>query len=83
MSDFTQVVRSWVDLDLAGGQPYPGNPLLGPVDLVLQPGEQRAVRQRVDVPGNAPPGSYETVGRTGESDANVWEESRLAVQVQP
>jgi hypothetical protein len=50
------------DIFLPSGMPYPGNPIIGPLEVILQGEETKRKRIRHTVPGKAPLGiySYET-----------------------
>ncbi len=53
-----QAVELWVDIYLPNGNPYPGNPLLGPMALPVPPGAYLSRTVSHPVPGRAPTGDY-------------------------
>ncbi len=57
-TDTLQNIEVWVDIYLPNGNPYPGNPLVGPLSIPFGPGAylQRALNHRI--PNNAPAGDY-------------------------
>jgi len=71
--DFTLVNSSWssetfhvwTDITMPDGDPFPGNPHVGPFTLTLEPGEIVSGSQPVRVPYIAPLGDYYYEGKVG------------------
>ena len=53
-----QTIEVWVDVYLPNGNPFPGNPLVGPMTVPLGPDAYVARTLTHDIPGNAPAGDY-------------------------
>ncbi len=83
ISGETQAVEAWVDAYLPNGQAAPINPILGPTPLVLRPGASVSKTLSLPVARSVPLGTYELVARLGADVENVWEQSRLEVDVVP
>ncbi len=49
----------WTELYLPNGQPYPGNPFLGPAPVSLDPGDSVSLSLSHEVLASAPLGTYE------------------------
>ncbi len=64
----------WTDLILYNGQPYGGNPIFGPVQLTLQPGQSRSRLLNFNVPNHAPLGTYTLYARIGWNPNDIWDE---------
>jgi hypothetical protein len=59
----TQTVLAQTGVLMPNGRPYPGNPLLGPFRLTLQPYDTLHQQVTQAVPGNAPFGRYTYIGQ--------------------
>jgi len=57
-TDTAQAFTFHVDIYLPSGNPYPGNPLLGPIPLTIQPNASPGGILRHHIPGNAPSVGY-------------------------
>ena len=68
----------WADLYLPGGAPYPGNPILGPIEIYLG-GYGSITGRRVPhhIPSNPPRGTYRYVARVGDHPDTVIDESEF------
>ena len=64
----------WTELFLPNGRPYNGNPLVGPVQVTLQPGVSRNRHFNFNIPLIAPLGIYTLYGRIGSYPNSVWDE---------
>lgn len=74
LTDTTLMFDAWVNGYLPGGEPYSGNPVLGPVELVWGGGfGVYGVRRHVSIPQSAPFGGAYTLSLlTGEHPDSVW-----------
>jgi len=77
------MVDAWIDLYLLNGNPYPGNPYLGPISVSMGPFYE-AVQERDEyVPNYAPLGGpYEVCLRCGPYPV-VWDETCFEFSVTP
>lgn len=53
-----QTFQIWTGVSLPSGLLYPGNPLIGPIQVTLQPEQQVAGNAEHIIPDNAPYGTY-------------------------
>ena len=81
VTGITQQVWGWLDGVLPTGAPVPGNPLVGPIPVTLAPGQEIEGAVFLGVPGSAPAGDYELVGRVGPEPDRIWEESRVPATI--
>jgi agmatine deiminase len=57
-TDESVVVRAYTEAFLKNGKPYPGNPVLGPKNVPLDPEEAVSRHVKHKIPGSTPPGTY-------------------------
>jgi len=69
--DTTQTLWVLTEVTMPNGEPYPGNPVLGPKKIVLQP--NRILQKHVvhPVPPNAPLGTYTYTAKIGQPPSNL------------
>jgi parallel beta-helix repeat protein len=81
----TQEVQAWTKVILSSREPYPGNPMVGPVSLQLDPYETLALPNPIShpVPQNAPTGIYEYKVLLGEPPGDIMTDSRFYFMIQP
>jgi hypothetical protein len=60
----------WCDITMPNGSL--SAPMLGPVTLTLNPGQQISRRRNQSIPAAAPPGNYSFNGYTGEHPSVIW-----------
>jgi hypothetical protein len=53
-----QTIRGWIEVTLPNGNPFGGNPVLGPLTLTLSAGQTFTKHMTQSVPGTAPAGTY-------------------------
>jgi subtilisin family serine protease len=66
---------------LPNGNPYPGNPILGPVPVTLDPYEIRVRDVEHDIPPSAPLGEYDYVVEIGTPPNNLIDEDMFTFEV--
>jgi hypothetical protein len=71
----------WTNLYLPNGEPWNKNPVLGPQEVTLDPGELRKRHVTHDIPGNAPLGSYRYSFRVGQHPGYIWDEAEFTFTV--
>ncbi len=64
-TDAPALIEGWTDIFLANGDPYPGNPVLGPFHFNLNGGESATLPINQQIPAGAPPGIYTYRGSVG------------------
>jgi subtilisin family serine protease len=64
-----QSIVAWIDVTLPNGNQY--GPLLGPVNLSLQPNQERTIHLNENIPGNAPYFTYTYNGYVGYAYPDV------------
>jgi len=64
-TDSTKTVQVWTEATLPNGNPYPGNHVLGPRSVNLNPHQTISHRINHRVPNNAPLGKYKYSGKVG------------------
>jgi hypothetical protein len=64
-SGATFIGEYWVDAVLPSGNPYGGNPVVGPTALTLNNGQTSSATLTVNVPRRAPAGLYTVTGYVG------------------
>jgi len=81
----TLIFDAWVDGYLLNGNPYGGNPVLGPVEITLAGNHGfYGVRKHVHIPQTAPYGSpYELCVCTGEYPDSIWAEDCFEFAIVP
>ncbi len=81
----TQEVQAWTKVILASRESYPGNPLIGPVPLTLDPHETISTRNPIShpIPQNAPPGIYEYKALVGYPPGDVLADRNFFFYVRP
>ena len=82
-TDESRIVDVWLDLYLLNGNPYPGNPFLGPMTITMGP-YYEAVQERSEyVPYYTPLGGpYEICLRCGQYPT-IWDETCFEFTVTP
>jgi len=60
-----QTVQGWTEVTMPNGNPYPGNPVLGPRTVTLTPNQTLSRHVNHPVPLNAPLGNYTYCGKVG------------------
>lgn len=85
VSDSTLTFEAWVDGYLFNGNPYAGNPVLGPTELTLTPGfGLYDVDAHVHIPAGAPYGEpYKLYVRTGEHGGSVLAQDYFQFAIVP
>jgi predicted outer membrane repeat protein len=85
VTDSTLIFDAWVDAYYYNGNPYAGNPVLGPVELALGGGfGLYGVRRHVHIPLCAPYGGpYALYVRTGNHPDSVWAEDYFEFAIVP
>jgi len=71
----------WTDIILWNGNPYPGNPIFGPLQVTLPPGPTRSRHLSHVVPANTPLKTYTCYGRVGWYPNDVWGEDSFQFTV--
>lgn len=77
-------VEIWTEITLPGGGAYPGNPVIGPVQVVLDPYE--SIRWKLvshEIPGSAPAGTYEYSAKAGSYPGTVIDEDGFEFTINP
>jgi subtilisin family serine protease len=64
----------WTDIIMWTGEPYKGNPVFGPKNGTLLPGQTKQGHIGHKVPNNAPLKTYTCCGRIGFHPDDVWDE---------
>lgn len=84
-TDSTLTFDGWVDVYHPNGNPYAGNPVLGPVELTVGAGfGMYDVRRHVHIPTCAPYGGpYGLCVRTGVHQDTVWAEDCFEFAIVP
>jgi len=84
-TDSTLIFEAWADGYLLSGNPYAGNPVIGPVEFVVGSNYGvYGVRQRVHIPEVAPYGSpYRLCVRTGAHPGSIWAEGCFEFAIVP
>ena len=82
---FTLTFQAWVDVDMIGGVPYGGNPIMGPATLTRGPGAgYYGVRRGVKIPNNTPLGGpYALWVRVGWHEYELWDGDGFEFEVVP
>lgn len=75
----------WSDATLPNGNPYSGNPVLGPQDLEVGPGETYTTNLSIFVPNQAPPNSgYALTTKVGGIyPRQIWDLTRFEFEILP
>jgi hypothetical protein len=74
-TDSTLTFDAWVDVYLHTANPYPGNPVVGPVELTFSAGFGiYGLHRSLHTPSGAPWGWYVLCVRTGEYPDSIWAE---------
>ena len=60
-----------IDVTLPSGQPYPGNPVMGPRQVTMNPGQQISLHVTHPVPNAAPLGEYQYTLKIGWPPATL------------
>ncbi|KPK68375.1 hypothetical protein AMJ82_08380 [candidate division TA06 bacterium SM23_40] len=71
------------EVTLPSGNPYPGNPVDGPVLITLEPGETKTIYRSHIVPEIAPLGEYTYTGKLGLPPDNLLAEDEFHFIVEP
>lgn len=72
ITEFVQSADFWVDLYLPNGDPYAGNPFIGPESAALPGLLSTTVPQTISIPGSAPLGTYGIRTCVGNYPDDVW-----------
>lgn len=80
-TDELQSFYGMTEVFLPNGQPYAGNPLLGPVPVTLQPLEVRSLHFSHTVPAGAPLGTYRYRVRIGTLPSNLIDSEEFTFTV--
>ena len=62
-----ETVDVWTEVLLPGGEPFPGNPVLGPIRVTLAPNDTLLAHPSHQIPLAAPPGDYTYMGFVSSS----------------
>ncbi|KPJ53112.1 hypothetical protein AMJ39_05910 [candidate division TA06 bacterium DG_24] len=62
-----ETVDVWTEVLLPGGEPFPGNPVLGPIRVTLAPNDTLFAHPSHHIPMAAPPGDYTYMGFVSSS----------------
>jgi len=79
----TQTFQFWTEVVLPNGNPYPGNPVVGPRWVTLNPYQTKSGHVSHKVPNNAPLGTYTYTGKAGTYPSDVWDEDSFNFEVVP
>ncbi len=81
----TQEVQAWTEVILSSRKPYPGNPMVGPVSLHLNPYQTLMLPNPIShpVPRNAPTGIYEYQVLLGDPLGDIMTDSRFYFLILP
>jgi len=71
---YTVNFEYWAEVILPNGNPYGGNPVVGPRSVTLNPNQTKSGHISHDVPLNAPLGTYTYIGKIGFYPSSVWDE---------
>ncbi|MFQ6103646.1 MAG: Omp28-related outer membrane protein [Candidatus Glassbacteria bacterium] len=73
----------WLDVDLPNGEPYGGNPVMGPFNFTLPGNFSNTFNPSLFIPEFAPPATYTFHGRVGQHPWDIWQTSSFEVTVTP
>jgi hypothetical protein len=73
-SNSSITIEYWTDIILWNGNPYAGNPIFGPFQATIGPGETKQDHLNHGVPLFAPLQTYTCYGRVGWFPNQVWDE---------
>ncbi len=76
-------LKTWADLTLPNGSPYPGNPVVGPMNLTLGPGQTLQRNLSYGIPLRTPLGTYTTTGNLSTIDDLLLDQDSFNFQVAP
>lgn len=79
----TQSFQAWTDVYLPNGNPFPGNPIVGPVSVTLQPYQTKSKALGHFVPQAAPLGFYRYVGCVGLYPLQIDDDDEFIFIVTP
>ena len=71
----------WLEVYLPNGEPYTGNPVLGPVNFTVPNGFLNTFNPSLFIPGTAPLWTFTFKGRVGEYPWDIWQTSSFDVTV--
>lgn len=81
--DTVQTYYYWAEVTMPNGHPYPGNPVIRPRRVVLNPYQNVSTTVTHAVPGNAPSGEYVYAGKVGIYPSLVVDEDSFSFRVVP
>jgi len=73
----------WLDVELPNGEPYSGNPVMGPSNHTIPGNFNSTFTVSLPVPSNAPTWTYTLHGRVGVYPDDIWYTSSFEVTVVP
>jgi len=82
-SSVSQTVQVWTEAILPNGNPYPGNPVIGPRTVTLSPNETKRKHITHHIPNNAPLGDYLYCGKVGTYPSPVDDQDCFTFTVTP
>jgi len=82
-TDQTQSFEGWTEVTMPSGEPYPGNPVVGPRPVTLAPNETKTKKVSHSIPINAPLGTYTYCGKVGDYPTSFWDEDCFTFTVTP
>jgi len=79
----TQTVQVWTGAFMPNGEPYSGNPILGPKTVTLTAHQTITRKVTHKIPNNAPYGTYTYCGYTGTYPTPVWDQDCFKFSIVP
>jgi photosystem II stability/assembly factor-like uncharacterized protein len=80
-SSESQTVYGLTEVTLPNGNPYPGNPVVGPREIVVPPNETVSIHLTHQVPLGAPLGTYTYTGKIGTPPSTLIDRDSFRFKV--
>jgi hypothetical protein len=81
LTESSQNFQVWTEITMPKGEPYPGNPHIGPQWITIGAGKTLKTHIDVSVPGNAPLGMYIYAGLAGDYPDEVIAGDSFMIEV--